>query len=118
MVIRSIPLIGPQLRQLYSQEYDLQKRALEEVINQKILEAEAGRRGLAVEKLVEQDADSKVAEPTAAEVEAFYLGQRDRLNRPLDDIRPQLQQALKQARIAQGRQDYVSECDSTHATLA
>jgi len=102
-----IPLIGPQLRQLYGQEYDLQKRALEEAINQKVLEAEAGRRGLAMEKLVEQDADSKVAAPTPAEVEAFYLGQKDRLNRPLDDIRPQLQQALMQARIAQARQGLV-----------
>jgi len=83
-----------QLHQLRNQEYEVKRRALEELVNEKLLEAEGKKRGISAGKLVEQEADSKVAEPTEAEIEAFYFGQRDRLNRPLADVKSQLQQSL------------------------
>ena len=102
-----LPLAQPQLRPLRNQEYDIMSRALENLINQKLLEAEAGRKGISTEKLLEQEIDSKVSEPSEAELDAFYLGQKDRLNRPFTEVKPQLKQALQQARIQQIRQDYI-----------
>ena len=95
-----------QLRQLHTQEYELKRRALDDLINQKLLEAEAKKRSVPAEQLLQQEVDSRAAEPTDAEVEAFYLGQRDRLNRPLDDVKAQLRQTLKQAKLQQARQNY------------
>ena len=71
-----------QLRQLRTQEYEVKKGALETVINQKLIEAEASRKGVPAEKLLDQEVDSNLGEPSDAEVKAFYLGQKDRFTRP------------------------------------
>ena len=42
------------------------------MIEQKLLEMEAARRGITVNQL-QKEMDNKVGEPTDAEVEAFYL---------------------------------------------
>jgi protein-disulfide isomerase len=52
--------------------------------------------------------DAKVPEPTDAEINAIYLVQKDQLARPLEEIRPQLAQNLKRAKIQQARQEYAA----------
>jgi protein-disulfide isomerase len=103
-----LPLIQPQLRQLRNQEYELKSRALESLVNQRLLEAEAKKKGISREKLLEQEVDSKVHEPTADEVEAFYLAQKDRLKRPLEEIKAQLVEGLHRARIQEARRNYLA----------
>jgi hypothetical protein len=66
---------------------------------------EARKEGLIPEKLFERDADSHVTEPTDAEVEAYYVGQKDRLKRPLAEVKSQLLARSKQARIQQAREE-------------
>jgi protein-disulfide isomerase len=100
------PLVQGQLRPLREQEYQIKKKALEDLINQRVLEAEAKKKDLSTEKLLEQEVDSKVPEPTDAEVSAVYAVQNDQINRPFEEVKPQLRQNLKRARIQQTRQDY------------
>jgi protein-disulfide isomerase len=97
-----------QLLPLRNQEYEIKKKALDSLIDQKLLEKAAKEENLTTEKLLAQEVDPKVQEPTDSEVEAYYLAQKDRLNRPLDDaLKTQLRQSLKQAKIQQLRQDYI-----------
>src|SRR5713226_6025475 len=85
-----------QLWQLRNQEYQIKSGALENVINQKLLEAEASRKGVPADKILEQEVDAKLGELSDAELEAFYLGQKDRLgNRSFVELREQLRTALK-----------------------
>ncbi|MBI3695589.1 MAG: thioredoxin domain-containing protein [Acidobacteria bacterium] len=100
-----LPHAQSQFRQLRNQEYELKSRILEGLINQKLVEAEAKKKGIASEKLLEE-IDSKVTDPTDGEVEAYYLGQKDRQNRPLDGVKAQVRQGLKQARVQEARQAY------------
>jgi len=102
-----LPQVRPQLQQLRNQEYEVKSRALESLIDQKLLEAEADRRRIGVGELLRQEVDSKASEPAEAEIEAFYLGQKDRLNnRSLADVKDQLAQVLRQARQQQARQNF------------
>jgi protein-disulfide isomerase len=101
-----IPMVQSQLLQLRNQEYTIKSSALERLIGQKLLEAEAKKKGLTTEKLLEQEVDAKVAQPTQAEIEAFYLGQKDKINQPFESIKAQLQQSLRQAKIQAARQEY------------
>jgi len=101
------PSIQAQLLQLRNQEYELKKKALDSLIEQKLVEAAAKEKGIPKEKLLEQEVDAKVQQPTDTEVAAYYLGQKDRLNRPFEEIKDQLRQGLKQAKIQQARQDYL-----------
>ncbi len=100
------PLVQAPMRQIRSQEYEVKSKALENLVQQKLLAAEAGKKGVAPEKLLEQQVDSKVGEPTDAEVAAYYLGQKDRMNRPFEEVKTQLRGALKQAKLQQARQEY------------
>jgi len=102
-----IPSVQAQILPLRRQEYEVKKRALDTLIEQKLLEAAAKKNGVTTEKLLQQEVDAKAHEPTDAELQAYYLGQKDRLNRPFDEIKDQLRQSFKHAKIQQARQDYL-----------
>jgi protein-disulfide isomerase len=108
-----LPTIQGQLLPLRNQEYEIKKKGLESLIEQRLLENAAKEKNLTTEKLLAHEIDSKVQDPTDAEVEAYYLAQKDRLNRSFDDIKSQLRQSLKQARIQQLRQDYIKNLRKT-----
>ena len=101
-----VPFVQGQVFQLRLQEYEVKSKALENLVNQKLLEAEAKKRGIPTEKLLEQEVDAKVAEPTEAELQALYIVQKEQLRKSFDEIKAQLQQLLKQAKLQQARQDY------------
>ncbi len=101
-----LPYVQGQLRPLRDQEYQIKKKALDNLVNQKLLEAAAKKKGVTTEKLFEQEVDAKVTEPTDVELNAVYLVQKAQLNRPFEEVKPQLTQSLKQAKIQQARQDY------------
>ena len=101
-----VPFVQGQVFQLRLQEYEVKSKALENLVNQKLLEAEAKKKGIPTEKLLEQEVDAKVPEPTETELQALYIVQKEQLRKSFDDIKAQLQQLLKQAKLQQARQDY------------
>ena len=101
-----VPFVQGQVFQLRLQEYEVKSKALENLVNQKLLEAEAKKKGIPTEKRLEQEVDAKVPEPTETELQALYIVQKEQLRKSFDDIKAQLQQLLKQAKLQQARQDY------------
>lgn len=101
-----LPLVQRQLLPLQNQEYEIKRVALERLVTQRLVEAEAKFKGVSAEKLLELEVDAKVVEPTDDEIEAYYLGQQDRISVPFETIKPQLRHALKQAKLQQARQSY------------
>ncbi len=97
--------IAAQMLQIRQQEYQVKSKALEEMIRSKLLETEATRRGISVDKL-QEEVDSRVPDPSDAEVEGYYLAVKNQINQPFQDIKPQLQKAIKLLKIQQARQDY------------
>ncbi len=97
-----------QLRSLRDQEYQIKRQALDNLISQKILEAEAKKKGVTTDKLLEQEVDAKVPEATDAELRAVYAVQRDKFGKPFEESKIQLQSTLKNARIQQARQEYTT----------
>jgi protein-disulfide isomerase len=61
---------------------------------------------MSADKFLEQEVDTKVAEPTDAELNAYYLAQKAELNRPLNEAKAQLEPSLKQAKVQQARQAF------------
>ena len=102
-----LPLIEGQMLQIRRQEYEAKSQALENLLNQKLLEAAAAKRGIAPAALLEQEADAKVTPTTDAEVEAVYTAQKDRINRPLAEVKGQIQQMLRQSKVEQAREAYL-----------
>src|SRR5215475_3703600 len=102
------PFVQGQLLPLRNQEYEIKKKALDSLIEQKLLENAAKEKGLTTDKLLQQKVEANVQDPSDAEIEGYYLAQKDRLNHPLDDaLKAQLRLSIKQAKTRQLREDYV-----------
>ncbi len=109
-VIREADLkIGPKLKELEQQAYQLRLEALQEVIEQRLLEQEAAKTSTTVEDLLAKNVEAKTADPSPEEVEAFYGQQKSRINKPLDEIRPQLEEFLKGMKRRDARSSYLAE---------
>jgi protein-disulfide isomerase len=72
-------VVGSRLLTVRTEEYELRRAALEELIGDKLLKAEAGRRGVSVEALVKMEIDDKAPGPSEAEVNRILEANRNRL---------------------------------------
>jgi protein-disulfide isomerase len=81
---------------------------LQNAIAERLLEAEAARRGVPLAGLIEQEIQSKVADPTDQEIVAFYEQQKQRIRRPLEDVRPQVAEALKSIKAGMVQDEFVA----------
>ena len=99
------PTVEGQLQPLRNQEYEIKRKALDNLIEQKMLEAAAKKKGLTTEKLLDQEVNSKIPDASDAEIEGYYFGLK--VKSPLADVKTQLRESLKQTKIQQARQDYL-----------
>jgi protein-disulfide isomerase len=107
------PTVEGQLLSLHNQEFEIKRKGLDSLIEQKLIDKAAKEKGLTTDKLLQQEVESKVQDPSDAEIEGFYLAQRDRLNRPLDDaLKTQLRASIKQVQTRQIREDYLKRLRS------
>jgi protein-disulfide isomerase len=98
--------IGPQqVMQWRNEEYEAKSRALESIIRHRVVEMEAKKRNISPEKLIDQEVDSKVSDPTEGEIQAYFLGQ-NRQGAKLEDVKDQIRKTLKQVKIIAARQAY------------
>ena len=100
--------IGAKLMQLEQDAYQARLEALEEVISERLLSQEAQKNNTTVEELLNQHVESKLSDPSSAEVEVFYERQKARINRPLEEVRPQLEQFLKEMKRQEVRAAYLT----------
>src|SRR5947207_2280909 len=95
------PSIEGQLQPLRNQEFEIKRKALDGLIEQKMLEAAAKKKGLTTEKLIEQEVNASISDPSDAELAKY--GDRVRLSYrdfPLSAIHPQAMMAAEAARCA------------------
>jgi len=98
--------LGPQqLMQLRLQEYEAKSKSLDSLIRLKLVQAEAKKRGISAEKLIAQEVESKVAEPSDGEVEAYFWGQ-NRAGASFEEVKEQYRASLKQLKLQKARQVY------------
>ena len=102
-----------QILNLRKQEYDIKRRALETLVDQKLLEAEASQRSTTVEQMM-KELDARIAEPTDAETEAFFLARQEQ-GRRFEDAREQMRGLLKAARRAAARDAFITAVRKRHA---
>jgi protein-disulfide isomerase len=98
--------VAVQIVPLRNQEYEIKRKALEDLIRQRLVEAEAHKRGLTSDQLYVQEVDSKIPTPSDGEIAAYYLALKAQLKSPLQEIKTQVQSNLKALQTKQARQDY------------
>jgi protein-disulfide isomerase len=101
---------APELRQLNSQVFEIKQHVLSALIDERLLSNEATHRKLAVTQLLDLEVNTKVRDPTAAEIESYY--REEKITRPLDEIRPQIAGFLLEDRRRTGYLNYIAQLRS------
>jgi len=95
-----------QLLQARQQEYKIASEALNALILQKVVENEAKKQGISVERLYEKEVDSKIPEPSDDEARGYYLAVKGQTTLPFEQIKSQVKRLLKNAEVQQARARY------------
>src|SRR5260370_434148 len=93
-----LPTIQGQLLPLRNQEYEIKKKALDNLIDQKLLEKTAEAKDLATDQLLEQEVEPVIKDLLAKYGDKVSLAYRDL---PLRQIHPQAQIAAEASRCAE-----------------
>jgi protein-disulfide isomerase len=72
--------------ELQRQVIEARKRELDLMINSKLLEAEAKKRGISTTKLLELEVVAKIQHPTPADAQAFYEQNKSRIKDEFKDV--------------------------------
>lgn len=100
------PEVIGELHSLRNQQYQLQFQAIRDAALNRLLGEEAKRRNVGVDELIRLEADAKVAEPTEAELKAYYEAQKERLDKPFSEVVDTIRQSLRKPRLDAARQQY------------
>ena len=100
---------GPLLR-LHTQIYEVKKRAADAIIDTRLFDEEAARRGVSRAQLLQQEVDEKTEAVSDAAVAEYYDANAAQFDgKPLEEIRDRLKAALQARARAERRAAFIAE---------
>ena len=101
-------VVGNRLMRLRTEEYNVRRAALDEVIAERLLAAEAKRRGITTDELIKTEIDAKVATPATADLDAFYEGVKERFGSlSKDEALAQMAEGMRRQKLMQRRNELI-----------
>jgi len=98
---------GGQLLQARSKYYDSERKALDQLIDEKLLEIHARSRGLTVDQLLNQEVYNKVKDPTEDQLEVYYEGLET--NESFEAVHDRVLEHIRELRHGKARLAYVAD---------
>jgi protein-disulfide isomerase len=88
---------GPRMMRVLSQAYEVKREVIDEIIEQKLLEREAKKRGLTIEALLNQEVKNKAKEPSDVELRTMYeMNKNSRFkDKAFEEVSASLKEQLK-----------------------
>jgi protein-disulfide isomerase len=96
-----------QLTRMMGQVYAVKLRALHTVLDQKLIAAEAKKKGVSADELFKSEILAKVPEPTEDQVKAYYASRTDPNKPPYDDVKDKMRQNLKDLEVQKEQAAYI-----------
>ena len=87
------------------QYYAAEREALDQLIEEQLLETEASRKHLTVDQLLQREVTSQVKDPTEDQLQVFYEGLQT--NEPFAVVREKIVVTLRQLRLTKARAAYL-----------
>ncbi len=114
-----LKMVDAQLEQCQKQaeqnRYQVLEASVQQLVEDKMLAAEAAARGVSREELVAAEIDAKVAAVTDADIDAWYTENQARIGgRPKEQIAPQIKQFLQQTRQQEARGAYLGTLEEKY----
>jgi len=102
--------IGARLNRLRTDEYNIRRAVLEEMIATKLIDAEAARRHVTSEDLFKTEIEAKITQPDVAEIEPIYDGVADKYpGMSKDQVLAEIAGGMRKQRLAARRAQYIKE---------
>lgn len=98
---------GGQLLQARYQYYTSQRKALDQLIDEKLLEIHARSKGLTVDQLLDQEVYGKIKDPTDDQLQVYYEGLET--SEPFDAVKDRVLEHIRELRHGKARGAYVAE---------
>jgi protein-disulfide isomerase len=96
-------------------EHEILEDAVERIIEDRLLQAEAKKRGITKEELLAKEVLQKISEPTAEEIDRVYDENKQRIGgRPKEDVAPSISRYLKQEAESNIREVFVKSLEKEH----
>jgi protein-disulfide isomerase len=106
--------LGTKLMRLRTEEYNIRRGVLEELIATKLIDAEAARRHVTAEELLKSEVDAKIAIPTSTEIEPIYDGVADRYpGMTKEQAMADIAEAMRRKRSTIRRAEFIKELRAT-----
>ncbi len=95
-------------------EREILEDAVERIIEDRLLQAEAKKRGITKEELLAKEVLQKISEPTAEEIDQFYDENKQRIGRPKEEVAPSIRKYLKEEAENNIRGVFVKSLEKEH----
>ena len=103
--------LAPQLTKLEEQIYNLKRQKVEALINEKLLEKEAAKRGLSVPALLDAEVTAKVGLVTEQEIES-YQANKAQIKGQESQVREQIRSYLQNQKLQTRREAFLQSLRS------
>jgi len=101
-------LVKKRLQKVESQIFEIKRDGLDEIIDDKLVEAEAKKRSVSVDELLKKELT--VEEPSEQEIQTFYTMFKQRFNnKSLDEVKPQLLAQLRSTKSRALREQFMEK---------
>jgi protein-disulfide isomerase len=104
--------LGAKLAKLEEQIYDLKRRELDSLIEQRLFAQEAAKRKLSVAALLDAEVTAKVGLVTEKEIEDFYQANKSRMRGDDSEIRQKIRAFLQQQKLNARREAFAESLRS------
>lgn len=102
--------IGAKLTRVLTDEYNIRRGVLEELITVKLIDAEAARRHVTADELLKTEVDDKIVQPNTADIEPVYEGVADRYaGMSKDQALEQIAEGMRRARTQSRKAEFVRD---------
>ncbi|MBI3072412.1 MAG: thioredoxin domain-containing protein [Deltaproteobacteria bacterium] len=99
--------LGPVKTEYLTKRHEILKGALDEMVEQKLLDLEAKARSIDRGALLKAEVDSKVPAPSDDEIKKFYEMVKDRLEEPFDKVKPEITKYLQKTGVVKIRGEFL-----------
>ncbi len=97
-----------RLMRVRTDEYNIRRNVLDEIIGERLLAQEAARRHLTVAELLKSEVESKVFNATAADIEPFYEAMKERFGSTSKaDAMQEIAANMRQQSVERRRKEFV-----------
>ena len=99
----------PQLSAIQSQVYTVKKKAMDDLIDDYLIEQAAKKAGLSKEAYLKREVDDKAPPPTEKEMKDFYNQNQARIRQPYDRIKAPLEQYIRHQKVSAARSELIAK---------